>query len=336
MHALRRTAFGCLPPVQESQSGRGPRLRRMWIQRGRPLVRSPGRQGRQGRDTRGDFEAAIRLAREALEFWPGQADAQAVGAKATQMLEQRKAIYRRIIEEINARRLVAAQNLLSEYRGVAAGTAELARFEAEIGTALEAARKLVERARGLEGHATVDEVASAYESALVQCRDLSDALDGLSRFPPEPPASVLATPTPLAIELCWKKSGPDSIISRVVRKAGSEPRSADDGVIIGEVSADVLVDAGAEPGVFYYYAVYSLRTGIQSDRPALAGPVFRVAEVEDLQVLRGDHARALSGRRLARRRASRFGERRAGCLSTAGTVSDSRLSRCARPRMRGS
>ena len=62
-----------------------------------------------------DLDAAVRLAQEALEYWPGLTEAQAVGANANQLLDQRKEKRRQIIEAIDARRFSYCQcTLLAE------------------------------------------------------------------------------------------------------------------------------------------------------------------------------------------------------------------------------
>ena len=157
----------------------------------------------------------------------------------------------------------------------------------------------VKIARGLEGCGSVDQIATQYESALVRCRDLPDAaLTALLRFPPEPPSGLQATPTSLDYRAPLENVAGPAVAHLLASSGnrGSEPRSdRRRRWCSAKISMNLFVDfQRRSPGFFIIYAVYGIRTGIPSNAAALIGPVFRVAEVEDLRVSAGEGVASLS------------------------------------------
>ena len=243
---------------------------------------------------RGEVDRALRLAEEALLYWPGLAEAEAVRDEAQEVIDCREAIRKRLERVIADRRLIAARGLLRELRMMAPADPELARLEGRIEPGIEAALQHVARARSLERVGAPDDVVAACRHAQSLCRDLPEARECLEQHPPVPPADLKASSGPLAVSLNWSAPATRYPVEyRVVRKADSEPKTKDDGEVFGDFSGTTLTDPTAVAGVFYYYSVFTVRDQVASKSGATIGPVLRVAGVSNLCVTAGDRCVSL-------------------------------------------
>jgi hypothetical protein len=238
---------------------------------------------------RGEVDQALRYVDEALVYWPGATDLVTLRARIMQRRQEGDTLLRRLDEALVQQQVVAAEKLLEEFEKQAPGRAEAASRRKTIAERLKRAGECVARARQEEQAGRAEAAIAAYSEALRDCRDLRDALDGLARFPPPPPARAEARAEPHGIVLRWQPvAARQPLRYRIVRKVGSEPQTPEDGALVGEVLADTLTDATASPGEMYHYAVFSIRDGIPSAQPALAGPVLRTVEVGALRATVSD------------------------------------------------
>ena len=83
---------------------------------------------------------------------------------------------------------------------------ELAKLQEEIDSGIRSAMQCVARARSFEKAGQIDEVVGAYAEAARECRDLREAQDGLSRFPPLAPCDLQAIASANAVSLNWQSS----------------------------------------------------------------------------------------------------------------------------------
>lgn len=149
--------------------------------------------------------------------------------------------------------------------------------------------KIVEVEKELENaHATNDkeELDKVYSSVLNICSDCQEALNWMGKYPPEAPKFLQYKVVSDGINIKWNSSSVNKNIAyRVIRKMRTEPSSIEDGKFLYETHENEITDYTAEPGQSYYYAVFAVSGGsIYSRTFSVAGPVMRIADVDDIEV----------------------------------------------------
>ncbi len=236
-----------------------------------------------------DPVAARAALAQALIFHPNHPEAKELLGQ----LNDREKDARRQLEAIDRlcldRKYVAARTRIEEFAINFPGDASLPGLRKEAADALAAAAAHVQRAKALQASGKTDDAIDAFTDAVGICADFKDAADGLSRCPPEAATGAAATPLPTGVTLKWAVSpSRGKLLYLVVRKAGSQPTGSGDGDVVGRVATTMLTDDKPEPGKLYYYAVFAERGGVCAARPAVAGPVVRLAEVTGLRSVVGD------------------------------------------------
>lgn len=226
---------------------------------------------------------------EALGYWPDHPEAIRL-TDALQKKEQELKVLETAIESARAAgRYRQAQDLVEELGRKSPEHQKLTTYRKEVAARLMAALAAVNKARTLERAGRTDDAIDAYRDALRQAADCQEAQDGLRQCPPDPPLGLSATADLRAVILTWSPSPSRGAISyRVIRKLGAQPLRLDDGAVVGTPSLSPFTDSHAEPGTPLYYAVFAEREGISSRRPAVTGPVVRLAQVSNLRVKPGD------------------------------------------------
>ena len=151
---------------------------------------------------------------------------------------------------------------------------------------LRRAESLAARARNLE---RTDPAAARdlYRQSLAIAADLPDALTGLKRTPPDPPAALDGQVLGDRIRLSWTPPPPDGLgplTFVVVRKRGGALEHPGDGTRIAEVSTSEFDDMHVTPGDTVGYAVLSKRGGVESVSAISLGPFVFLADVKDVRV----------------------------------------------------
>ncbi|MEI8372629.1 MAG: hypothetical protein WCJ35_07325 [Planctomycetota bacterium] len=234
-----------------------------------------------------DFEAAERSLREAGDLWK---DCPNIAGLRDQISQQKRKTHeeeRQAAEQIHRAigesRFMAAERLLAESRQRGVVLTETTAWEKQIRMALDAAQRHVEYAHQRERTGSIDDAIDAYSEALRECQDFREAAEGLRKCPPDPPRNLNPVTEGETIRLTWQAGGSRGQIRyHVVRKAGSEPRTRDDGETVGETAATSLTDDKALAGQRYYYAVYAIRGDATSPQAAVQGPVLCTGEVARL------------------------------------------------------
>ncbi|MBR2254705.1 MAG: zinc ribbon domain-containing protein [Candidatus Methanomethylophilaceae archaeon] len=183
--------------------------------------------------------------------------------------------YHRSMELCNA--------LMEQYRGVLDTDPSLKVRYNECVEHSNAAKRYCERARIASSG---EERMELYLSALDQCPDYPEAVARMNEHPPQPPMDAQGM-----------------FVKDNVFKISFEPpsetkgvtfclyRSRNGNVALNEDSRPIEVtqqrffeDRNLDPGVEYYYAIYSRRWNVLSREAAILGPVMITAEVEDISV----------------------------------------------------
>lgn len=243
----------------------------------------------------GANRVAAMLLKEAQVYWHESTDIrsrlEAVGKREREETEA----YNQVMAAVADHRFVEGKRLLGNLKRLSPDHPGAGTLERQIDTGLEAAKKHAGRGRTLEQSGKLDDAIDAYTDALRECKDLTDAIIGLAKCPPEAPLDLQASSTVRAIVLSWKPSPSRGVVSyHVVCKSGSEPRALSDGDRAVQTVTTSFTDSEAIAGELYYYGVFAERGGAHSLRPTLVGPVLRVAEVEALRVMAGDHCVTLA------------------------------------------
>ncbi|WP_435017116.1 hypothetical protein TA3x_004709 [Tundrisphaera sp. TA3] len=232
-----------------------------------------------------DFAASLDHLQRVLHYAPTHAGARKGIESIRRSMAQAEAA-RTSCETARARRhLVAARAaILAWGRLVPDDSAEFASARDEIARGLRMAQ--IAAARGKAAEAEDPRSARAwFEKALSISADLDDALQGLRRCPPEPPAGLVADFDLDRVRLRWTAPAPDPIGPirfRVVRKRDGRPTLPNDGVVIAETAEAEVEDPTVTAGDSVGYAVFSVRGEAISGTPAAAGPVMIVPEVMNL------------------------------------------------------
>jgi hypothetical protein len=228
-----------------------------------------------------DLEAARQRVEAVLRGWRGYPEALELQQKIQQQDEELARLTRELQQLLSERRGEAVLQRLAGLAGVG-----LAGVRARAEQMVEEARRLVEDGRWRQAAGDLDAAVDRFEESLFRCVDCADARKALAACPPVAPVEANASLRGGAVELEWRRSpSRGGVRYRVLRKSGSAPRRDDDGVVIDTVSGTTLTDGGGPVGEPIYYAVYTERGGVASASAALAGPVFRVADVTSLRAL---------------------------------------------------
>ncbi len=233
----------------------------------------------------GDIKKAAGLFRKALLFWPDHPEALAVLQEIETREKEISKLSQELDELVNDRKYYKAHQVLSRLKQLDGTQAQFSN-EAKITAKISSAESWIIKARTA---AKGDDALDYFNQALLECKDCREAIEGMAKFPPEPPGNLEVIPNPRSISLQWKKSSSRGTISyRIARKPQSPPLNAHDGENIGETTQALFDDPDSLPGVFYYYGIYSQRGEVFSVSGAIAGPVIRTAEIENLCITPGD------------------------------------------------
>lgn len=219
----------------------------------------------------GNTAEAQRQLEAARRLWPSHPRIRQVEADLARAEKEVSGAIAEMKKLTDARRYYAARPYLS--RIGFSTQAQALRSETE--TAIDSAEKLVQQASAIaDANRRIDQ----YMQVLTICADCKPALDKLRLTPPAAPASMRSAAGQTGIRLEWSKATSAYITYDIIRKANGRPATITDGTRIGTVTGNAFDDTTAEPGVSYYYAVFSAcgdiksRTGATTAAPAILTP----------------------------------------------------------------
>ncbi len=239
-----------------------------------------------------DFDLAVEHLERVLELYPDFTGARNGLAR----VRQRQAELDRLRLAYQAARagarLAAARTAVEAWSRLAdPRSPEIQAAWADLTPPLRRAEALVARARGLE---RMDPPAArdAYRQALEIAADLPEAMAGLVRTPPDPPAALDAQVLGDRIRLLWTPPPPDGcgpLTFVVLRKRNGVLAHPGDGTRIAEVATPEFDDLHVTPGDTVGYAVLSKRGQAESIAAISLGPFVFLADVKDVQVSADEH-----------------------------------------------
>ncbi len=126
---------------------------------------------------------------------------------------------------------------------------------------------------------------SLYVSAVEICPDHPVAKAKLREDPPSGPADAFGKMGNRSFTIKFMAPiDTTGVTYCIYREKNSLPRITEDTRPLAEIPATVYVDKTLEPGVEYYYSVYSKRWGILSKEGAHLGPVMTISEVDTVTI----------------------------------------------------
>ena len=123
-----------------------------------------------------------------------------------------------------------------------------------------------------------------YVAAVGICPDHPVARRILKEDPPIGPSDATGFSRDQSFVIKFEPSSDPDVTYCIFREENRLPRVDDDTCPLAEIPATVYVDKTMEPGVEYYYSIYSKRWGILSKEATHLGPVMAVADVDKVSI----------------------------------------------------
>lgn len=156
----------------------------------------------------------------------------------------------------------------------------------EVVRLLRDAQALAERARK-QAASSPKTARELYRQSLAIAADLTQASEGLTACPPDPPSELTATYVNDRVKLRWSPPPPDGlgpVTYVVLRKPDTALTHPSDGVRIGETLAPQFEDADVRAGTSMAYAVLCRRGVVESLGAVAVGPIFLLGEVRGVRI----------------------------------------------------
>lgn len=235
-----------------------------------------------------DYKSSDELLKEAKSLWDNKNKV----SQVQKLREDSKKIYGSLPEDlkkaVSEKEFFKAKKLYEELQKKVSGYKDT-ELESKINAAVSESESYFKKAQSLSNEVDILDICS---KAVDVCLDNPDILKLVGRYPPKPPAnlSVVSDGIRKMNMLSWDKSPSDGLVYySVVRKEGSVPSNNSDGLKIGRVSMCSINDSDIKPGVFYYYAVFTERSGaVSSPLTNLDKPAVSLFEIEGVTVIPGD------------------------------------------------
>lgn len=124
-----------------------------------------------------------------------------------------------------------------------------------------------------------------YVNAIVLCPDHPGARSNLRENPPMPPTNSTGSLDKGIVSIKFDEPADTKNVTYCIyRQAGTMPEVTEDTKPLAEVPNNAYEDKSMEPGVEYYYSIYSKRWGILSREGTHIGPFTYTAEVSGVSL----------------------------------------------------
>ena len=211
-----------------------------------------------------DYDSVENCLKEAEIYWPKNNESESV----KKLLDESRKKFGIHIDEIKSaileKRFFAAQKAYSSLKKLIPEYNDSA-LESKINDAISESDKYYQKAQSLTNEKDILDLCS---EAVEVCADNENLNKIASKYPPKPPENLQVTPDNVSqkIYLKWNKSPSEGTIYYiVVRKEDTVPLNVDDGERLGRVGMCGYTDDKIEPGVCYYYGIFTERAGNTSN-----------------------------------------------------------------------
>ena len=176
----------------------------------------------------------------------------------------------------------ATENLISQFPDTLSEDLELKQKYGDCVTRFNGAEMYCQKAAVADSKSAR---MGMYVSAVEICPDHPVAKSKLKEDPPMSPADAVGRLGDRSFVIKFMAPAEDTGITYCIyRERNSLPRVTEDTRPLAEIPGTTYVDRSLEPGVEYYYSVYSKRWGILSNDAAHIGPIMMISEVDTVNL----------------------------------------------------
>ncbi len=227
----------------------------------------------------GKAEKSLTMLKDTYSGYAGLAGMEAELQKArTNMSTMRKLILDACAKGRFMEAKTACENLVGQYPDALADDLELKQKYSECVSRVNAADLYCQKASVADSR---QQRMAMYVAAVEICPDHQLAKSRLREDPPSGPADAYGKLGDRSFTIKFMAPAEASGVTYCIyREKNSLPRITEETRPLAEVPTTVYVDKTLEPGVEYYYSIYSKRWGILSKEGAHLGPIMTISEVD--------------------------------------------------------
>jgi hypothetical protein len=230
-----------------------------------------------------DFDNANLKLRAANEYWPGNDRVKRITENLAALRKRCEDKVKGLKEKIREKHYNSAREEFKTIQQTVPGYSDIA-AENEINEHIKTAEEWIRKARSTNDEGKIIDFCS---KAFEECKDHPEINLILKQYPVAPPTALsFATDTRECTNtLSWKASvSAGNVIYRIVRKRDTLPLSPADGDLIQDERSCHFLDKKTEPGIRYFYSVFSFRAGIYSSPTSTNTGVINFAEVSSVSI----------------------------------------------------
>ena len=176
----------------------------------------------------------------------------------------------------------ACENLAKQYPEILRNDPELKQKFDDSSSHFNAAEMYCSKAEAATGR---DERMAFYVNAVELCCDHPVAKAKLREHPPQGPVDPVGRLGDRSFTIKFEPPSESTGLTYCIfRERNSLPNVTEESRPLAEIPSSVYADKTLDPGVEYYYSVYSKRWGILSREGAHIGPVMILAEVDMVNI----------------------------------------------------
>ncbi|MCK9631965.1 MAG: zinc ribbon domain-containing protein [Methanoregula sp.] len=230
-----------------------------------------------------DFDNAERNLTKANEYWPGNERIKTITGNLTNLRKRCEDNIKNLKGMIQEKQYYSAQAELKRIKQTVSGYSDPG-IENEINEHITTAEKWIKKARSLNDEGTIIDCCSR---AFKECKDHPEITPLLKQYPVAAPSqlSCSADTRGCMNTLSWNASiAAGNIIYRIVRKRDSLPLSPIDGDLIQDERSCHFLDKKVEPGIRYFYSVFSFRAGIYSSPVSTNNGIINFTDISSVSI----------------------------------------------------
>lgn len=252
-----------------------------------PLVKSLLREGKRF-NNEGEYDKAISRLNRALHYWGDWAPAIKEKKRAETKKQESYKELQNIKVMIKERKMESAESRLEQFKHKF-GSSNTTSISHQISVGLNKAKAAFDSAENLRTAGHSEQAYDKYEVSLSFSTDFSPSIAAMAGSHPPAPTNVSASWIGNTLRFTWptvKASGKLSYV--VVRKKDGVPSNRNDGDLIAETTIAQADDSDINPGIIFYYAIFSIRAKTTSKTFATSGPYLLVTDVSHIEYQSGD------------------------------------------------
>jgi len=227
---------------------------------------------------------------EAELYWPNYDKILTIKEKLNIEKEKETQELSEIEDLVSDSRLYQAKKRIQQLKQEVKNHQEIYNLEKQIEHGIQKANEYISQAEKFENSGDTDKAIDKYLYVLKICQDNSYVKNRLADHPPPPPSNLFIDRSGVYVTIKWDAEQKGRVTFRVLRKKNVPPEYFKDGTIVADETSDLFYeDSDCEPGIGYYYSVYSIRAGVHSKQSAVTHqPVLYAPDLKELCITPGD------------------------------------------------